>query len=249
MQTAWIDEVFASVQGEGTWVGQRHIFVRFIGCDLCCGYCDSPDAVRTADRDVRPCRAQESPESFDREEVPNPVAAGRLSRLCRRLVVPGRGRPVVSLTGGEPLLQAAFLQEWLPDVRSTFRIYLETNGTRADSMADLNALVDIVSMDVKLPSATGQPPCWDEHRRFLTAVSVPQLFVKAVVTSTTSAEDVLAAAHLLESRDRSIPFVLQPASGRSAPDPRRLVELQLKSSMVLDDVRVIPQVHRMLGLP
>ena len=38
-------EVFSSLQGEGTHLGERQIFVRFGGCNLCCDYCDEPGSI------------------------------------------------------------------------------------------------------------------------------------------------------------------------------------------------------------
>lgn len=245
-----IDEVFASVQGEGPWAGQRHIFVRFIGCDLRCGYCDTPDAVKeTGISSSRSCRVQASPRSFDREQVPNPIAPRALSALCERLVVPGPSRPVVSLTGGEPLLHHRFLRKWLPSVRQSFRIYLETNGMHHERMADLAGLMDVVSMDMKLPSATGEGPRWDDHRIFLAAAANAGLFVKIVVTRNTTDDDVATAARLLAEHDRRLPFIIQPAGGSLAPIPFDLVRFQHLALAVLEDVRVIPQLHKVLGLP
>jgi len=39
-----IFEIFSSFQGEGTLVGRRQIFIRFAGCPLRCSYCDTPEA-------------------------------------------------------------------------------------------------------------------------------------------------------------------------------------------------------------
>ncbi|MHB8844240.1 MAG: 7-carboxy-7-deazaguanine synthase QueE [Nitrospirota bacterium] len=250
MTTAVIDEVFASVQGEGTWAGQRHIFVRFIGCDLRCGYCDTPEAVKeTVDSGARPCRAQISSRSFDREELPNPIEPRALSVLCERLIISGPSRPVVSLTGGEPLLHSAFLGEWLPSLNKRFFVYLETNGIHHDRMKELAGLMDRVSMDMKLPSATGERPRWDDHRKFLAAAAGSGLFVKIVVTRTTMDDDVLTAARLLAEHDRRLPFIIQPCGGSFAPAPADLVRVQHLALAVLEDVRVIPQLHKVLGMP
>jgi organic radical activating enzyme len=250
MTNAMVDEVFASVQGEGPWAGQRHIFVRFIGCDLRCGYCDTLDVVKdAAGGSGRSCRAQASTRSFDRELVQNPLDCPTLTALCERLIVPGPSRPVVSLTGGEPLLHRAFLRDWLPSLRKVFRVYLETNGIQYDVMAELAGLMDIVSMDMKLPSATGEYPRWDEHRKFVAAAADAGLFVKIVVTKSTTEDDVNAAARILAEHDRRLPFIIQPAGGSFAPVPADLVRFQHLALSVLEDVRVIPQLHKVLGMP
>jgi len=251
MMSALIDEVFASVQGEGPWAGQRHIFVRFIGCDLRCVYCDTPEAVKdvAGGGPQRSCKAQASTGSFERERVANPVDTSALTSLCSRLVVPGPSRPVVSLTGGEPLLHHAFLKEWLVSARSLFNIYLETSGIHHGAMRGLAGLVDVVSMDVKLPSSTGEHPRWDEHRMFLLAAAGALLFVKAVVTRATLDADISSAVHLLAQHDRRITFVLQPAGGVYAPDPNVLLRFQHQALAQLEDVRVIPQIHKVLGMP
>ena len=37
-------EVFASIQGEGAYVGEPQVFVRLFGCPFRCRWCDTPDA-------------------------------------------------------------------------------------------------------------------------------------------------------------------------------------------------------------
>jgi len=107
----------------------------------------------------------------------------------------------------------------------------------------------VVSMDMKLPSATGQPARWDEHRRFLEAAAGSELFVKAVVTGNTTPDDILLAARLVAGHDASLPFILQPASGSFAPAPDSLLLFQAIALEVLANVRVIPQVHYLLRVP
>jgi 7-carboxy-7-deazaguanine synthase len=252
MKDARLSEVFVSIQGEGPWIGERHIFVRFQGCDLRCRYCDTPAAIQVPrdDIDSECCKVQTSPRlPAVYEHVSNPVSAARLTGWCARLSIPGPSRSTISVTGGEPLLQHEFLAQWLPTVKRDHRVYLETNGIHFDAMDAVGNLVDIVSMDFKLPSATGLPPYWEEHERFLVAAAHARLFVKAVVTRDTQGADILLSARLIARRDVTIPLVLQPANGPLAPDTRTLIEFQDAALAIIPDVRVIPQVHKMLNVP
>lgn len=249
MERATIHEIFASLQGEGPWLGERHIFVRFRGCDIRCRYCDTPAALDARDSHEKPCRIQKTDVLNEYEKIPNPISAADLTEYCKRFIIRGPSRPTLSLTGGEPLHQCPFLAEWLPTARSDFRIYLETNGIHAEAMRDLRDLIDIVSMDFKLPSATGLRPFWEEHKQFLAAARGKTIFVKAVVTRDTTRDDIVTSAFILSEFEASIPLVLQPAGGRLAPDPTLLMEFQSTALSLIEDVRVIPQAHKILNVP
>lgn len=251
MKNARVHEIFTSIQGEGPWIGQRQIFVRFLGCDIRCRYCDTPSAVLSVDHTGNPlsCSVQIAAGSMLCEQTPNPVPARGLTAFCSRLIVPGPSRPVISLTGGEPLLHASFLEEWLPEVRGVFTVYLETSGIHHDAMEKVRDLVDVVSVDFKLPSATGLRPFWDEHRMFLSAVRGKKHFVKVVVTRDTKADELLASARIIAGCEPSTPLVIQPAGGPLAPDSADLIAFQDAALGIIKDVRVIPQVHTMLNLP
>jgi len=251
MKKAACHEIFASIQGEGPWIGERHIFVRFLGCNLRCRFCDTPAAVRQTEggQEGNVCRVQTGIESSAFAEVRNPISEKELTEICSRLTISGPSRPTISLTGGEPLLHASFLAEWLPQVKKSYRIYLETNGIQFNALRDLYDMIDVVSMDIKLPSATGLDPMWEEHRRFLIACSGKAHFVKTVVTNDTTMSDLMTAAGILAECDESVPFVVQPAGGPLAPGPQQLIDIQNAALRILRDVRVIPQAHKILNVP
>jgi 7-carboxy-7-deazaguanine synthase len=251
MKYASLDEIFASIQGEGPWIGERHIFVRFLGCDIKCRYCDTPAAMQREPGDSRSklCRVQRTIGSNEYEQIENPVTGKALTEFCSRLIIPGPSRPTLSLTGGEPLLHADFLKEWLRQVPGGFRVYLETNGIHVNAMQDLRDLVDVISMDFKLPSATGLRPFWEEHKQFLAASKGKTLFVKAVVTRDAFLDDILTSARIIARFDAAIPLIIQPAGGMFAPESNKLIEFQDAALRLIQDVRVIPQAHEMLRVP
>lgn len=251
MKNARVHEIFTSIQGEGPWIGQRHIFVRFLGCDIRCRYCDTPAAVPKEDEAENPrsCSIQIAAGSRTCEQTPNPVTPQALTAFCSRLIIPGPSRPVISLTGGEPLLHASFLEEWLPAMRSAFTLYLETSGIHHEAMEQVRDLVDVVSVDFKLPSATGLRPFWDEHRRFLSVLRGKKYFVKVVVTRDTKEDEVLASARIIAGCEPATVLVIQPAGGSLAPDSESLIAFQGAALGIIEDVRVIPQVHTMLNVP
>ena len=251
MVQAYIDEIFSSIQGEGPWLGERQTFVRFFGCDIRCRYCDTLSAagIEDVEKEQSACRVQESSDAFTYRHVPNPVSAHHLTDHCVRLLVRGRARPVISLTGGEPLLHCDFLREWLPEMKEACTIYLETNGIQHEAIKELHPWIDRISMDLKLPSATGLKPFWNEHEKFLAGATGSSLFAKAVVTADTESDDLLMAARLIAGHDPGAVLVIQPATGALAPDPGKLLALQAAALEIASDVRIIPQVHTMLRLP
>ena len=60
------------------------------------------------------------------------------------------------------------------------------------------------------------------------------------------------AVTLIAELDAGIPLVIQPATPAGAcipPDPQLLLDLAALAAPLLEDVRIIPQCHLMLGLP
>jgi len=245
MTTANIFEVFSGVQGEGVHVGVRHVFVRFTGCNLACAYCDTAEA-----RDAVPfARVEKAPGGRKFEKLANPITPAALADFIERLD-PARSHDSVSLTGGEPLLATDFIAELAPLCEGR-RFYLETNGTLPRELARIIHLVQTVAMDIKLASTAGRRTGPEVSREFLSIAARRDAFVKVIVSRKTRPAEIVEAAEVVASVDLDIPLVIQPATpvrGACAPPaPKRLLELQLGALGVLRDVRVIPQVHKLIG--
>jgi 7-carboxy-7-deazaguanine synthase len=252
--TAPIVEIFSSIQGEGLLVGERQVFLRFAGCNLCCVYCDTPGAqeVPTSARLERTAGRQ------DFEEAPSAMTSAEVTDAVRRLVRPQPGlHHSVALTGGEPLLQAAFLADLLPRLGDLgLGAYLETNGTRAEELPAVIAHLDVVCADLKLPSATQQPPMWGAHELFLLTMAAHEDparldFVKCIISAETTPDEITRAARLIAGINPALPLILQPVTPTRPdvhpPAPRQALQLQAVAKEHLSHVRIIPQTHRVGG--
>ena len=90
-------EVFASIQGEGLYVGEPQVFVRLFGCPLRCRWCDTPGSWHVPDE---PTARVALPEGARRQPAwATPFQAATWVAGAE----PGAPR-TVSVTGGEPLL-------------------------------------------------------------------------------------------------------------------------------------------------
>ncbi len=236
-------EIFASYQGEGPRVGEPMTFLRLQDCALSCSFCDTPASF---ERHAR-FRVETPPFSGRFEYRPNPVDGETLHRWLE----PFAGQ-ILSITGGEPLQQADFLAGWLPTRPRRDPVLLETNGVLPAALAKVLDQVDIVSMDIKLPSVTGMRPYWREHAEFLKLARRKEVYVKVVVSNPTDLGELKEAIRIVETEAPGAPFILQPVTPAGAVRERipeeRLKELYRFSKQHLEDVRVIPQVHPMLGL-
>jgi len=239
-------EVFSSIQGEGLHLGRRQIFIRLADCNLACAYCDT-EFFRAS---LFPCEIRPGCGfSTDRE---NPVPAYEIVELVAEWNrdLPGAHHSI-SMTGGEPLCQAAALAVWLPELRKILPIHLETNGTLPEALAPLLGEIDFISMDFKLASVTGVPTPWEEHRRFLQLVAQCPCQVKLVVGLQTSLDELRTAVQFVTEIAPQVPIILQPQSiERSVSLPaHQLLEMQAVAAAIHADIRVIPQVHHFLNAP
>jgi organic radical activating enzyme len=251
-RAARLVEVFSSIQGEGILAGRRQVFVRTFGCNIRCSYCDSPETLKESGSPPT-CRVEERPGTWTFRQTPNPVSARELTDIVRSFL--SEPHHSLSITGGEPLLHAAFLETWLPDVRALgLKTFVETNGLLPAHLRRVLPLLDYVSMDFKAPSATGQDAeiTWRRHREFLEVARASGVYGKLVVTPSTTESELDAVVAALRDVDRSIPLVLQPVtpcgSEPRGVTPERVIALHARASRVLADVRVIPQTHKLMRL-
>jgi organic radical activating enzyme len=242
----YVSEVFLSLQGEGLYVGFLQVFLRTAGCKLRCRYCDTGRAQKR----VAECILR-GPGGLQR--LKNPVPVDELVSFTRSLIEVAPGVHSLSVTGGEPLEQPDFLIAFLHRFQPLgFPVYLETNGLEEASAKRVAHLVDIVSMDVKLPSLCGGGDFFPTYRRVLPLFRDKELFCKVVVAEGFDEREFLEAVRLVACFDEKIPFIIQPASPVASCGTiagKQLVTYYELASRHLEQVRVMPQCHHLLGLP
>lgn len=261
-KSARLIEVFSAIQGEALNIGTRQIFIRFAICDLRCSYCDS---AHTWQMPVQ-IRVECTPGLRDFEFHANPVQVSDLLTWVERQNQSGL-HDSISLTGGEPLLHAAFLREFLPEVRALtgLPVYLETGGHRPQELAMVLQDLDSVGMDIKLPSVSGESH-WEAHRQFLQLCvdAQKEVFVKIIISEGTLREELEKAGELVGKVSEKVPVYLQPVTPLReeekakmkgqvsekfllAPSPEQVLEWQGLMKRYVKPVRVIPQTHKMLN--
>src|SRR5437867_1930958 len=109
-----VNEIFTSIQGETSRVGEPCTFVRLTGCNLRCTYCDTAYAFHEGD--AKPV-----------EDVVAEVAR--------------RGVSFVTITGGEPLAQEGTYDLIRRLLDAGHDVQIETGGSLATDRVDPRARV------------------------------------------------------------------------------------------------------------
>jgi 7-carboxy-7-deazaguanine synthase len=114
-----VKEIFLTLQGEGMQAGRRAVFLRFAGCNLWSG--------REQDRAAAQCNFCDTDFVGTDGENGGRYEADALAEKVAELWAGGE-RPLVVITGGEPMLQ---LDAALIDALHArgFEIAMESNGT------------------------------------------------------------------------------------------------------------------------
>ena len=249
--TAFVSEIFSSAQGEGVCIGRRQLFVRFCECHRNCLYCDTP--VKRSET----VAIERDPGSGQFDAIPNPLSIEQLLEILGEMNGPEFAHDDLFITGGEPLLQADFLETFLPEARKQLDlpIHLETSGDLPESFVKIADQIDHVLMDIKLPSVTGEPETWEMHQAFLREIKAKEIgtTIKLVVSADTSEEDLAEAVELITATDTCAHVVLQPMTAAlktdRVPTAQQVLAWQSQMAVALGhSVRVIPQCHKLMGL-
>jgi len=227
---ARISEIFSSLQGEGTHLGERHLFIRFEECHIHCTYCDELDKGGTR---------------MTQEEV--------LAEVDRLEAAEGP-HGYISFTGGEPLLYLEFIKPLAESLRRKgFRIYLETNGILWPALKEFIDQADLIAMDMKPASVTGESNYDAEHRKFLEIARQKETFIKIIISKKMAEQEFLDQIKIVRDVAPETPVLLVPLSstieGHDDPElMKMLVQLQRQGARRIRDVRIVPRFHKILKI-
>lgn len=221
-----ISEIFDSIDGEGVRAGELCTFIRVVGCNLRCSYCDSMYAVE-------PLRySSEKPKEMSVSEV-----LARVNRKYRR----------VTLTGGEPLLlsESIELVNRLCDLG--YEVNIETNGS-----CDIVAFREMIrqpgnlffTVDFKLPSSGEMYKMMLSNFENLRPTDV----LKFVIGSEEDAEVAASYAHkLTKAYGMRAPYIYC-GTVFGQYELKDVIELFMQDPM-LSDVRFQIQMHKIIWDP
>jgi 7-carboxy-7-deazaguanine synthase len=241
----WLHSAFDSIEGEGMYVGVRVLFVRLAGCDVACPYCDTREAW-----DPHPARWRLIGADGARE-LDNPIAAGDLISYLHAMIVPNMR--YLSITGGEPLQQLDFTKAFahLVHHKLSLTTNLETSGLHPRELAEILNEFSHISLDIKLPSVMNGLENWDLYLQSVKIAGDSMLQVKAVVARGTTDAEIEHASTLVARVEAHIPFILQPvdpACGLEQPSLEQLLHWQEIALALLHEVRILPQIHKIIGV-
>jgi 7-carboxy-7-deazaguanine synthase len=205
--TLTVSELFYSLQGESSYAGYPCVFIRLTGCNLRCSYCDS---------------------RYSYEEE------GRQMPLTEILAY-AQSRPtaLVTITGGEPLLQENIYTLMKQLLAANRNVLIETNGSLGISKIPS----DVVKvLDLKCPDSGMQEKMDYKNLHFLS----PRDEIKFVLSSRDDydwAVAVITKYHL----ERTAKLLFSPVVGR-------LAQTELAEWLLADElpVRLQMQLHKVL---
>ena len=231
-----LSEVFTSIEGEGVLAGTKTMFVRLAGCPLRCHWCDTPYAIPM--------------------DSGNDVSIHEVEKMMLDELQPNTYK--VNFTGGEPLAQAAAVAELARFARSKgIRTYLESACYDAKKFAQVLPYIDICKIEFKLTDARSvddrnYPTLLKNELECLRmAVAADKRpYIKVVVTNSSDAAELgnLARSVFSVARPEDIAgFIIQPSYGIDEPLLDRLFCFYDVVYPLYDQVRVVPQLHKIIG--
>ena len=142
----------------------------------------------------------------------------------------------VCITGGEPFFSPALPELVKGLLKEGYKVFIETNGTLWN-----NQLEDIINENVYI-TCSPKPPLYFVHRKLIPYISE----LKFVIDSKITVKDIVKPEFIDLLKNDII--ILQPESNKKDMVEKAL-EIQDELLKLGIESRIIPQCHKILGLP
>jgi len=233
-----IFEIFTSIEGEGILYGTKTLFVRLAGCPYTCFYCDTLDALPL-----------DSGKEYSITEACDLIDNNLQDNTYK-----------VNFTGGEPLIQYEAVNELAKHVKACgVSTYLESACFDSKKFLYVLPSIDFVKIEFKTIDSEfidekHYPNLIKNTLECLKAATEAKktTYIKIVVSSKTelrSFKELLAQIFKIISKDSISGFIIQPTTSISEPTLEQLMVFYDNVYPHYEEVRVVPQLHKIISAP
>ncbi|MDX1596816.1 MAG: 7-carboxy-7-deazaguanine synthase QueE [Nitrosopumilaceae archaeon] len=233
-----IFEIFTSVEGEGILYGTKTLFVRLAGCPFTCFYCDTVESL-----------PMDSGKEYSIDEACKLIDSNLKNNTFK-----------VNFTGGDPLVQYQAVAELAKYIQSkNIPTYLESSCFDSEKFNHVLPYIDFVKIEFKTQDSEfvdskHYDKLIDNALQCLAnSVSFKKTtYIKIVVSNKTTIQSIKKLTEQIFqtiSGDNISGFIIQPTHGIAEPSLDHLMGLYDIVYPYYDKVRVIPQLHKIIGAP
>ena len=233
-----LSEIFTSIEGEGILYGTKTLFVRLAGCPFTCFYCDTPESLPL-----------DSGKEYAIQQACDMIDSHLQDKTYK-----------VNFTGGDPLIQHRATAKLAEHVqKKNILTYLESSCFDSERFHDVLPYIDIAKIEFKTVDSgfvdSGHYDTLIQNAikcMELSTASGKTTYIKIVVSSKTCPDDFSALVKQIFSsahRDEISGFIIQPTYGISEPSLDLLLNLYDIVYPYYDAVKVVPQLHKLIGAP
>jgi len=232
-----LSEIFTSIEGEGILFGTKTMFVRMAGCHLKCYWCDTNYAL-----------AMNSGNTYSIDQVKKMMKEKLQNNTYK-----------INFTGGEPLIQYEAVKDLAKFTKEDLglRTYIESSCYDINRFNKIIPYIDICKIEFKTKDSQAVDI---KHYRYLlnneirclkTAIQNKKItFIKIVVSNSTSIKEFNELIEIIFNTTKSeelAGFIIQPTNNINEPTVDRLLQFYDLIYPRYNEVRIIPQLHKIIG--